>query len=123
MEEHVLMLKTLADPTRLKLFKLILSEELCVCELQPLLGISQPAVSQHIARLRAAGLVRERRAGQWTYYRGDLARVTAALGELSAFLVADPATIPELAEPLARRAGLCRTAMCGTDEGGCNQCG
>jgi len=101
MQEEVLVLKTLADPTRLKLLKLILVRELCVCELQPLLGISQPAVSQHIAKLKTAGLVTERKAGMWTYYGGDRQRLQEAMGAIMNLLEADPAEIPELAEVLA----------------------
>lgn len=112
MYEHVLFLKTLADPTRLKLLKLILAEELCVCELQELLQISQPAVSQHVAKLKMAGLVKERRAGMWTYYRADLAQIQAALGAFGAFLVAEPATIPAMAEEVARRRSLDRAQAC-----------
>lgn len=119
MNNHILMLKTLADPTRLTIFKLILAEELCVCEITALLSISQPAVSQHMAKLRAAGLVKERKAGMWTYYRGDLPRVTGALGELIAFMAADPATLPEMADIVARKAGLNREEMCGPGKGAC----
>lgn len=118
MEEHILLMKTLADPTRLKIFKLVLSDELCVCELQSLLGISQPAVSQHIAKLKVAGLVRERRAGMWTYYRGDLQRATEGLGAISAFLQVDLAAIPEMAEIVKQRQAMDRAAMCGPDTRG-----
>ena len=44
-------------------------EELCVCELTHALGISQPHVSRHLALLRESGLVVDRRAGLWVYYR------------------------------------------------------
>lgn len=116
MNEHILLLKTLSDPTRLKLLKLILSEELCVCELQAILQISQPAVSQHMAKLKAAGLVRERKAGMWTYYQGDLQRVTAALGAMLGFVAADPAAIPDMAELVTRRAALSRAKLCSAKE-------
>jgi ArsR family transcriptional regulator, arsenate/arsenite/antimonite-responsive transcriptional repressor len=119
--EHILMMKTLSDPTRLTLFKLVLNEELCVCELQELLQISQPAVSQHIAKLKTAGLVKERKAGMWTYYQGDLKRVTAALGALVGFMAADPAAIPEMAGVVSRRATLDRAELCGVPQGGCCQ--
>jgi ArsR family transcriptional regulator len=113
MNEQVLFLKTLADTTRLKLLRLILDEELCVCEIQPLLGISQPAVSQHVAKLKAAGLVQERRAGMWTYYRGDRQRLQDGLAAVAGLMEADPLTIPELAEAAARRKGLNRVTLCG----------
>jgi ArsR family transcriptional regulator len=112
MNDQIMLLKTLADPTRLKLLKLVLQEELCVCELQELLQISQPAVSQHLAKLKTAGLVKEQRAGMWTYYRGDAARLQAGLQGLQHFLEADPATIPEMADEVARRATLNRAQLC-----------
>ena len=97
MVEHVILMKALADPTRLKLLKLILDQERCVCDLQPVLGISQPAVSQHIAKLKAAGLVTERRAGMWVHYQANRKRLMQGLEAFKAFLDADPETIPELA--------------------------
>jgi len=112
MDEHIVLLKTLADTTRLKLLKLILHEELCVCELQELLQISQPGISQHIARLKTAGLVKERRAGMWTYYQGDPSRLQAALGTFGQFLATDPANIPDLSTEVERRAALNRAVIC-----------
>lgn len=118
MNEHIVVLKTLADPTRLKVLKLILAEELCVCELQELLQISQPAVSQHIAKLKTAGLVAERRAGMWTYYRGDRNRLQTALADFSAFLDSDPSDTPAMADEVRRRATLNRVQLC-CDKGAC----
>ncbi|MFZ5827604.1 MAG: ArsR/SmtB family transcription factor [Bacillota bacterium] len=113
MDDHILLMKTLADPTRLKIFKLILAEELCVCELQSLLGISQPAVSQHIAKLKTAGLVRERKSSMWTYYRGDIQRATEGLGAVIAFLQVDPAQVPEMADLALQRSLMVRAELCG----------
>ena len=61
-------LAVLADATRLRLIRLLLREELCVCELVDALRIRQYKVSRHLARLRAAGLVEARRNGRWMYY-------------------------------------------------------
>lgn len=44
-------------------------EQPCVCELTHVLGLSQPRVSRHLAQLRESGLVSDRRAGAWVYYR------------------------------------------------------
>lgn len=60
--------KALADKTRLRILALLKEEDLCVGELVSILGITQPAVSQHVRKLRLAGLVKERRQGQWVYY-------------------------------------------------------
>ncbi|MGC8487994.1 MAG: ArsR/SmtB family transcription factor [Clostridia bacterium] len=61
-------LKALADPTRLRIVSLLNIRDCCVCELVPLFGISQPAVSKHMSRLKTAGLVREARKGMWVFY-------------------------------------------------------
>lgn len=74
--------KCLADPTRARATLLIAQEgELCVCELVCALGDSQPKVSRHLAQLRAAGLLLDRRQGQWVYYRLNPA-LPAWVGEL-----------------------------------------
>lgn len=60
----------LADPTRLRCVVLLQREgELCVCELVHALDLPQPKVSRHLALLREAGVVEDRRAGQWVHYR------------------------------------------------------
>jgi ArsR family transcriptional regulator len=62
--------KCLADETRTRILLLIQREqELCVCELICALDESQPKVSRHLAQLRSAGLLLDRRQGQWVYYR------------------------------------------------------
>jgi ArsR family transcriptional regulator len=61
---------TLADPTRLRCLLLLASEgELCVCELTHALDESQPKISRHLATLREAGIVSDRREGLWIHYR------------------------------------------------------
>ncbi|PTM57828.1 ArsR/SmtB family transcription factor [Desmospora activa] len=60
--------KALADKTRLRILALLKEEDLCVGELVSILDMTQPAVSQHVRKLRLAGLVKERRQGQWVYY-------------------------------------------------------
>ena len=60
----------LAHDTRLRmLFLLVRTGELCVCELTHAIGASQPHISRHLAQLRELGLVTDRRAGVWVYYR------------------------------------------------------
>ena len=43
--------------------------ELCACHIVALFGVSQPTVSRHLAVLRAAGLIEERKDGRWSHYR------------------------------------------------------
>jgi len=65
-----LLLKLLSDPTRLRSLMLLLQEgELCVCELTYALDEIQPKISRHLAALRDARIVADRRAGQWIHYR------------------------------------------------------
>jgi len=93
--------QVLSSPTRLKLLKLVETEELCVCELSVALGVSQPAVSQHLAKLRQAGLLTERRVGQLAIY--GAADVATVFGEAMGFFLRQPASsLPELSDALAR---------------------
>ena len=65
-----LFFKILGDLTRLRTLALLCREgELCVCELTYALGEIQPKISRHLALLREAGIVLDRRQGQWVYYR------------------------------------------------------
>lgn len=60
----------LSDDTRLRSLILLQKEgELCVCELVHALGAIQPKVSRHLAALRDANVVSDRRSGQWIFYR------------------------------------------------------
>lgn len=62
--------KALSDSTRLRcLFLLFKEDELCVCELTHALALPQPKISHHLANLRKAGLVSDRKMGLWIYYR------------------------------------------------------
>jgi DNA-binding transcriptional ArsR family regulator/protein-L-isoaspartate O-methyltransferase len=64
-------LRLLADPTRVRLLALLENEELTVAELAAVLHLAQPRVSTHLAKLKEAGLVRDRRAGVSAYYRAN----------------------------------------------------
>ena len=59
----------LADPSRRSIFKALMRGEAAVKDLTARFDISQPAVSQHLARLKDAGLVNDRRDGRSVYYR------------------------------------------------------
>ena len=62
-------LRVLSDPTRVRLLALVEREELTVAELSSITRLAQPRVSTHLARLKEAGLVADRRAGVSAYYR------------------------------------------------------
>jgi len=71
-------LKVFADATRVRLLALLEGEELTVAELSAITQLAQPRVSTHLARLKEAGLVRDRRAGVSAYYRFDDAALDPA---------------------------------------------
>jgi ArsR family transcriptional regulator len=103
------LLRLLSDPTRVRLLALLRREELTVAELASVLGLAQPRVSTHLAKLKEAGLVRDRRAGVSAYYRINDADANGAaelLGALEggmgdALLESDVQRLPTV---LARRA-------------------
>lgn len=61
-------LRLIADPTRLRLILLLEQEELSVAELQEIMGMGQSRISTHLAQLKRAGVVVDRRAGKNVYY-------------------------------------------------------
>lgn len=61
--------KLLGDETRLRLLALLDQEELAVQELGTITGLGQSRISHHLALLRKAGVVGDRREGAWTFYR------------------------------------------------------
>ena len=64
------LLKACADQTRLRLLNLLATEgEICVCHLVDVLGTNQPKVSRHLAYLKRAGLITDRKDSLWVYYR------------------------------------------------------
>lgn len=70
MADPIDLFQALSDPTRLRILALLgAQDEVCVCELTRALGCAQPMVSRHLAHLRAAGVVSDRRAGAWIHYR------------------------------------------------------
>jgi ArsR family transcriptional regulator len=83
----------LADRTRLRLLSLMAGGEICVCFLVEVLGTNQPKISRHLAYLRRAGLVSDRKEGKWVHYglaepsEPNAARI---LREVLAWLKDDP---------------------------------
>ncbi|MBN1323009.1 MAG: winged helix-turn-helix transcriptional regulator [Methanotrichaceae archaeon] len=68
-DAEVEILKATADPCRLRILKLLMTGELCVCEIMTALDRPQSSVSHHLAILREAGLIKERKVGKWSHFR------------------------------------------------------
>lgn len=78
-------LKLLGDKTRLAMLSLLQEREWCVCEFVAIFDISQPAVSQHLRKLKNRGIVRESKRGQWVHYSlatEDKPYIQAVLNEI-----------------------------------------
>jgi ArsR family transcriptional regulator, arsenate/arsenite/antimonite-responsive transcriptional repressor len=61
-------LKALAHPVRLRVLALLRGGELCVCQITEMLGLAPSTVSEHLALLRRAGILQERKEGRWVFY-------------------------------------------------------
>lgn len=60
--------KALADETRVRILNLLKRGELCVCEIEVILGITQSNASRHLNKLKNAGIISSKKRGKWVYY-------------------------------------------------------
>jgi ArsR family transcriptional regulator len=78
-------MSALSDPVRLRIYSIVASEdEVCSCNLEELVGKSQPTISHHTTKLAAAGLIVGEKRGRWVWWRvvpEQLAALQAALGD------------------------------------------
>jgi ArsR family transcriptional regulator len=91
----------LADPTRLRLLRLMHGREVCVCYFVEILKQGQPKISRHLAYLRNAGIVDARREGRWMHYSIRQPEDATARAILDAVLK-NLAVNPEMQADLAR---------------------
>ena len=92
--------KALSDPARLRILDFLwrpnaeccsLEDKVCACDVESLLGLSQPAVSHHMKILVQAGLVTAGKEGRWVYYRINRPRFREVSQWLSQFIRSEPA--------------------------------
>lgn len=97
-------LKLLADPTRVRILRLVAREELAVTEIQDILEMGQSRISSHLALLRSADLVLDRRDGKKTFYslHTDLTAAIRSVLDAAFDSVAREAEIKGDAKSLAR---------------------
>ena len=82
MRELVKALKALSGETRLRILKLLLERECCVCEVMQALDISQTRASRNLNALYDAGFLKLRKDGLWSFYSIDEERVQGYMAEL-----------------------------------------
>ncbi len=113
MKAFIKVMKALSDPNRVKILKLLQEKEMCVCEIQGALDISQPNASKHLKLLEDSGLVESRKDGLWVNYsltNGMSSPYAASLlGNLRHWLNDDP-QVSELIKkvPFLNREELCK---------------
>ncbi|MFZ5632779.1 MAG: ArsR/SmtB family transcription factor [Bacillota bacterium] len=102
MELFVKIFKALGEPTRLKILRLLSVRPMYVCELESVLGISQPRISQHLKVLKEATILRETREAQKTFYKlnGDV--MERVLSDFLEFLRVDIKQLPDFKEESSR---------------------
>lgn len=72
--------KALADEIRLRILSLLVTREMCVCEVMVALDLTQPTASHHLGILETVGLVKHRKEGKWVFYRlSDPSRIKDVL--------------------------------------------
>lgn len=69
LNSEIKVFKAVADTTRLKILKLLIKGELCICEIMLALGKPQSSISHNLSILEDAGLIKERKEGKWCHYR------------------------------------------------------
>jgi arsenate reductase/ArsR family transcriptional regulator len=94
LRDYESVLKAVADPTRVRILKILEGGEMCVCQVIAILSLGQSTVSKHLFLLRAAGLIKDRRDRKWVHYsldRGsDSPYATRMLRNLQGWLIDDP---------------------------------
>jgi DNA-binding transcriptional ArsR family regulator len=88
-EARATLLRALAHPARLRMVEALADGEKCVCDLHKVVGSSLPTVSRHLAQMKAAGVVADRKQGQWVYYRLLVPCLLPALDCIDAALRSD----------------------------------
>ncbi|MCK5147036.1 winged helix-turn-helix transcriptional regulator [bacterium] len=69
LKQYLIVTKALADESRVRILKLLQAGELCVCQIQAVIGLGQSTISKHLSILKNAGLVEIRKDGIWIYHR------------------------------------------------------
>jgi DNA-binding transcriptional ArsR family regulator len=119
LREYEMVMKAVADPTRVRILKVLEAGEMCVCQIVAVLDLSQSTISKHLFLLKMAGLVRERQEKKWVHYAlngpGGTPYARKILHCLKGWLENDPVIARDRKrEALARRLGpaaICERGM------------
>lgn len=113
MRGFIKVMKALSDPNRVKIVKMLQHKNMCVCEIQAALRISQPSVSKHLKILEDSGLVEFRKEGLWVNYHltdgSDSPYAASLMGNLRHWLEDEP----EMKDLVTRLPSIRREEICG----------
>jgi ArsR family transcriptional regulator len=101
-------MKAAADPTRVRILKILEGGEMCVCQIIAILSLGQSTVSKHLFLLRTAGLLKDRRDRKWVHYslerENDSPYAARMLRNLRGWLNDDPVVAKDRARAVLARA-------------------
>lgn len=66
--EFIKLIKILGDETRIRILNILRKQELCVCEIEHILGLTQSNASRHLNKLSLLGVIKSEKKAQWVYY-------------------------------------------------------
>lgn len=81
--------RAFSDANRLKILERLSEGELCACEIQDNLNITQPTLSYHMSTLQKSGLVNVRKSGQWSHYSINVEAVNDVIAYVSSLIPKD----------------------------------
>jgi len=102
MQDLVKTMKALTDETRLRILKVLLEKECCVCEIMQALDISQSRASRNLGILEDAGFLKARRDGMWIVYSMDWQTANRYAASLAKLLRDSPISNEVLAQDRER---------------------
>ncbi|KXG76146.1 ArsR/SmtB family transcription factor [Thermotalea metallivorans] len=80
MKEQIEIFKALSDENRIKILKMLSCRELCACDIQQNLDLTQPTISHHMKVLQQTGLIQWEKRGKWIFYRINQKKVEGLYG-------------------------------------------
>lgn len=103
--------KALSDGTRLRMLSLVMEREMCVCEIEACLEISQTNASRHLMLLRKCGILEYRKKAQWAYYSISQ-RFVIENKELYVYLQRKLRELPTYVKDCEKIANCCNNELC-----------
>ena len=116
LRQYETVMKAAADPTRVRILKMLEGGELCVCHIIAVLALSPSTVSKHLFLLKSAGLVNDRKEKKWVHYSLDRESgdpyVAGVLQDLAGWLEGDRTIVADRARLAGARKDVGPTALC-----------